>query len=297
MTMGQIEELNRLVATIQPLPQGAIKVMRELNQENASASSVAAAIQCEPVMAAAVVRIANSSAIGLQRDITSVAESVAYLGFSTTKSLLMRFNIDAALPRSASGKGYDSGKLWVHSMTVAQVAEELARRAGRTDTNLALMAGLLHDIGKLVINTHYTHVLDEMFPAEATSQEGLLQRERRLLQADHAIIGAQLGQMWKLPKDLTEIIRLHHLAANLPPELSAEPRRALLCVHIANQLVKYRHAYCPAMEIDEVTPAQTSELSLPPWPVLLSDRALQAMIDRTVTQNGGTPESAAAVAA
>ena len=296
MTMGQLEELNRLLRKVRPLPQGAIKVMQELDTADASAASVAEAIECEPVMAASVVRLANSTAMGLRREITSVSEAVAYLGFSTTKSLLLRFNMDALLPNSRPGQGYDSGKLWVHAMAVAQVAEEVARRAGRTDPSLALTAGLLHDIGKLAINSQYREALAELFSPGADPNEGLLNRERRLFQADHAIIGSSLAIEWKLPQDLIEIVRLHHMTSDLPSDLKPEARRALFSVHIANQLVKYRHVYCEGMEIDEVPAAMTSELGLPDWDRLLEDRGLRTIIDRMVMLNGGTIEETAIAA-
>jgi HD-like signal output (HDOD) protein len=135
-----------------------------------------------------------------------------------------------------------------------------------------------------------------MFSPSANPQEGMLERERRLLQADHAIIGGQLGFEWKLPQNLTEIIRLHHQSANLPTYVTPETRRVLLCVHIANQLVKYRHTYCDMMEIDEVTSALTGDLGLPEWQALLSDKSLQTMIDRTIQLNGGTVGPATAAA-
>jgi putative nucleotidyltransferase with HDIG domain len=296
MTVGQSDELNRLLKTIRPLPQGAIKVMQELNNADASAASVAEAIMCEPVMAAAIVRIANSSAIGLRRQVTAVSEAVSYLGFSITKSLLLRFNIDGVLPSSSPGKGYDSGKLWVHAMAVSQVAEELARRGGRADPNLALTGGLLHDIGKLAINSQYPESLDQLWSPDADPNEGLLNRERRLFQADHAIIGATLACVWRLPHDLSEIVRLHHTPSNLPTELPAETRRALFAVHIANQLVKYRHVYCEGMEIDLVSAEMTAELGLADWSTLLVDRSLQSITDRAVLMNGGTTEQVAAAA-
>lgn len=296
MTMGQEEELNRLLQSIRPLPQGAITVMRELDSANASAASVGQALECEPVMAAAVVRIANSTAMGLRREITSMSEAVAYLGFSTTKSLLLRFNIQGLLPSSKPGQGYDSGKLWVHAMAVAQVAEEVARRAGQTDPNLALTAGLLHDIGKLAINSRYPNVLDQLFSPDADPDEGLLNRERRLFKADHAMIGGTLGREWKLPQELIEIIQLHHMPQSQLTELKPETRRALYVVQIANQLVKYRHVYCDGMEIDEVPAAMTSELGLPDWAALLADGRLCSMIDRVIQLNGGTTEPAAAAA-
>jgi len=296
MTLGQEEELNRLLKKIRPLPQGALKVMRELDTESASAASVGQAIECEPVMAATVVRIANSTAMGLRREITSVSEAVAYLGFSTTKSLLLRFNMDGLLPSSKPGLGYDTGKLWVHAMAVAQVAEEVARRAGCTDPNLALMGGLLHDIGKLAINSQYPHVLDQLFSPDTDPNEGLLNRERRIFKADHAIIGGRLAGEWKLPQDLVEIVRLHHMPDSNTTELQPQTRRALFCVHIANQLVKYRHVYCDQMEIDEVPASMTTELGLPDWPGLLADGRLCSIIDRVVLQNGGKTNSVAAAA-
>jgi putative nucleotidyltransferase with HDIG domain len=234
--------------------------------------------------------------MGLRREITSISEAVAYLGFSTTKSLLLRFNMDGLLPSSGPGQGYDSGKLWVHAMAVAQVAEEVARRAGGTDSNLALMGGLLHDIGKLAINSRYPINLDKLWSPDADPDEGLLNRERRLFKADHAIIGGALAKEWKLPHDLTEIVRLHHMPGDQLTDLKPETRRALLCVHIANQLVKHRHVYCDAMEIDEVPTAMTSELGLPDWPWLLADARLQSLIDRIVLQNGGTTSPTAVAA-
>jgi putative nucleotidyltransferase with HDIG domain len=297
MSVGQLEELNQLLRKVRPLPQGAMRVLQELNTPDASAASVGEAIECEPVMAAGMVRIANSTAMGLRREITSVSEAVAYLGFSTTKSLLLKFNVDALLPSSRPGHGYDSGKLWVHAMAVAQVAEEVARRAGRTDPSLALTAGLLHDIGKLVINSQFRDSLDQLWSAEADPNEDLLSRERRLFQADHAIIGGALASEWKLPHDLIDIIRLHHMPYGHPIELEPEARRALFSVHIADQLVKHRHAYCDQMEIDEVPAAMTSELGVADWTELLADVRLQSIIDRTILLNSATSSPAAPVAA
>lgn len=296
MSFGQLEELERLLKMIRPLPQGALKVMRELDAADASSASVAHVLECEPVMAAGVLRIANSTAMGLRREITSVSEAVAYLGFSTTKSLLLRYNIGGLLPSCKPGLGYDSGKLWVHAMAVAQAAEEVARRAGQTDPNLALTAGLLHDIGKLAINSQYPNTLAQLWSPDNDPNEGLLNRERRLFNADHAIIGGTLASEWKLPNELVEIVRLHHTPESGSSELQPQTRRALFSVHIANQLVKYRHVYCDQMEIDEVPAAMTSELGLPDWASLLADARLRAIIDRVILLNGGTTNPAAAAA-
>lgn len=286
-TVGQLEEMNRLVSTVRPLPQGAMRVMQELDSNSASAASVAKAIECEPVIAASVVRVSNSSAFGLSREITSVSEAVSYLGFSTTKSLLLRYNIGGLLPNARGGQGYDTSKLWIHGMTVAQVAEEIARRSGRATPSLSLTSGLLHDIGKLVINGQFNNV-GELWAPAADVKEGMLDRERRLFGADHAILGATLATEWKLPNDLVEIIRHHHSNEAQTAELPVEVRRVLFCVQIANQLVKMRHFYCEGMEIDPITESMTADLGLPSFTELMFDAKLRFMIERIVGMNGGT---------
>jgi putative nucleotidyltransferase with HDIG domain len=295
ISMAQMEQISQGLRDLPPLPQGAMEVMRELDSEQASAATVAEAIGREPVMAASILRIANSSAMGLRREVASVSEAVAYLGFSMTKSLFLRLNMTALLPDLPGGAGYDSEKLWVHSMAVSQASEEIARRAGGADIQLALTAGLLHDIGRLAINRKHPQDVARLWSEAHDPNESLLDRERRLFGADHAFIGSALASEWKLPHDLIEIIRLHHLPADQPANLPSTVRRALLSVFIANQLVKFRHLYCKGMEIDEVSAAVTDELGLPAWPQLLSDDRLIRMIDRAIRLNGGA--SATAIAA
>ena len=295
LSMAQMEEVRLGLRQIPPLPQGAMLVMNELDSQNASAASVAQVIAREPVMAASVLRISNSAALGLRREITNVSEAVAYLGFSTTKSLFLRLKMEAVLPRAKTGLGYDTDKLWIHSMAVAQAAEEIARRCGG-DPQLSLTAGLLHDIGKLAINARQDATLGQLWPENPDASETIIDRERRLFGADHAFIGATLAAGWKLPKDLCEIIRLHHLPTGETLQLDPTPRKALLSVYLANQLVKYRHVYCPNMEIDEVPDSVTTELKLPNWITLLQDDRLTALIDRTLQLSGGGSGNAAKAA-
>jgi putative nucleotidyltransferase with HDIG domain len=296
MSMGQMEDISRGLKQIPPLPQGVIQVMKELDSKEASAASVAAAIGREPVMAASILRIANSSAVGLRREVSNVSEAVAYLGFSTTKSLFLRLKMDALVPSKRGSRGYDADKLWVHALAVAQAAEEIARRTGGTDPQLALTAGLLHDIGKLAINNQYDTTVANLWAETADKGRSILDRERELFGADHAFIGAALATEWKLPQNLIDIIRLHHLPVGAPMELSQSTRRALLSVYLANQLVKYRHVYCSDMEIDDVSNDVTKELGLPDFFELAIDTRLRNLIDKAITMNGGEAATVSAAA-
>ena len=295
MSLAQMEQVSQGIQQIPPLPQGAMQVMRELDSENASAASVAGAIGREPVMAASILRIANSAALGLRREITGVSEAVAYLGFSTTKSIFLRLKMSSILPSRTGAGVYDAEKLWAHAIAVASAAEEIARRAGGIDAQLALTAGLLHDIGKLAINHQHAADVGKLWTEVVDPEESLPAREHRLFGADHAFIGAAVATEWGLPHSLVEIIRLHHLPEDHLVSLESEVRRPLLAVIVANQLVKYRHVYCNEMEIDQVSPAVTGELGLTAWPELLADQRLCEIIDRSILLNGGArPTSVAA---
>jgi putative nucleotidyltransferase with HDIG domain len=295
MSLAQMEQVSEGIRQIPPLPQGALQVMRELDSENASAASVAQAIAREPVIAASVLRIANSAALGLRREITNVSEAVAYLGFSMTRSLFLRLKMSALMPSRPGIGVYDAEKLWAHAIAVASASEEVSRRAGGIDPQLALTAGLLHDIGKLAINSQHAPEAGRLWAEAVDVSESLPVREARLFGADHAFIGAALATEWGLPHTLVEIIRLHHLPVDQLSGLEPGLRRTLLAVLVANQLVKYRHVYCKEMEIDQVPAAVMQEMALPDWPELLADERLCDIIDRSILLNGGTrPTSVAA---
>jgi putative nucleotidyltransferase with HDIG domain len=288
VSIAVMDEVSAGLQSVPPFPQALLRVIRELDSAGSSAKSVADILATDPVLAASLLRIANSASTGLRGEVVTVSQAVAYLGFSMTKSLFLRLQVGALLSQPGRGTGYDSEKLWAHSMAVAQAAEELARRAGGTDPQLALTAGLLHDIGKVAINCYFPDRVRELW-APGSEDESFLTRERRLFGADHAGLGTHLAKLWKLPEELIEMIRLHHLPQGEPINLRPEARRALLAVFVANQLVKYCHPYCEGMEIDVIPPEVTTELGLSSAVAELLDDRLRDIITRAVSLNAGDP--------
>jgi putative nucleotidyltransferase with HDIG domain len=291
-----LDDVARGLAKIPPFPRAILQIIAELDSTGSSARSVADILATEPVLTASLLRTANSAGSGLRRDIVTVADAVAYLGFSTVKALLLRLQLGRMF-RDAGG-GYDSQKLWVHSMAVAQAAEELAIRSGRADPQLALTAGLLHDIGKVAINSEFPDTVRELWSENHPADESFLAREQRLFGGDHAFIGGHLAASWKLPEPLIGMIRLHHLPREVPFDLDVPSRRALFAVYIANQLVKLRHVYCADMEIDIIPAAVITDLGLPMETERLLDPRMLGIIARAASLGTETadprPKQAAA---
>jgi putative nucleotidyltransferase with HDIG domain len=228
----------------------------------------------DPALAASLIRTVNSAALGVRRKVTSVAEAVSYLGYSLVRSLVVRMRLQQVMPTRAGQPAYDAEDLWVHSLAVAYAAEALAERCPGVDKAFVCTLGLLHDIGKLAINSYFPASAAQVrTPSPDYPSESFLDRERRILGADHAEIGAMLATHWKLPADLVEAIRWHHSPQDAPQELGEAVRTATILVHVANQLAKYCYVYSEDMEIDIVSDDLLREAGLPgPLTRLLNQR-------------------------
>ena len=276
-----VEDIARGLDKIPPLPRALHMILRELNDAGSTAKSVAGIVATEQVLSAALLRVVNSAASGLRREILTVDQAVTYLGFSTVRSLVVRLQMGTLMPNRGAGGAYDAEKLWMHSVAVSQVAEHLATRLRNVDPWLCSTIGLLHDIGKLAINSQFPQQVKKLWEKGERADESFLARERRLFGADHAFLGAYVTSRWQLPTELTESIRLHHLPADQSHDLlRPDVLRALRVTHVANQLVKYSHVYCEDMEIDIIHPEMLQGLGMPPTLEELLDAKVKTVIDR-----------------
>ena len=276
---------------IPPPPGALLQIVRELENVASSAKSVAEIVSNEPVLTATLLRVVNSAAFGLRREIVTPQEAVAFLGFSAVRSLFLRIKLGQLFkPPRSGGRCYNVEQLWAHSIVVSQTAEHIAKRSKRADPSVAATIGLLHDIGKVAINSQFPHLVHKLWEpppvdpscpgAIVPADESLLARERRLFGADHAFIGSFLAAKWELPAELVEAIRMHHVPRDQAAAMPEPLRRATYAVHIANQLAKYCQVYCDDMEIDILDPAVTTELGLPNDLDQLLDEATRKVIHR-----------------
>jgi putative nucleotidyltransferase with HDIG domain len=288
-------DLTRALDRIPPLPPGTHEILRDLAYPGLAARTLSAVVATEPFVRASLLRGANAVLADAHDPVATGEEAIQCLGVATTRSLVLRLKVAMSLrdgavasatAKDAPHHASAAEHLWSHALAVAAAAEHLARRAGGTDPALAATIGLLHDVGKLAV----LRVAASRVPAhsgaarDAADDEGSLACERRAYGGDHAAIGAYLAARWQLPQDVTEGIRRHHLAAHQAVRSLPTPlRRALLVVHVANQLVKYEHAYAPGVEIDPLSPVLLAELGLPAEAERVMDESLLKVIGRALT--------------
>ncbi|HYE16846.1 MAG TPA: HDOD domain-containing protein [Tepidisphaeraceae bacterium] len=273
------------LSEVPPLPHVVRELIRELSDPQSSARSVARIAASDPALAAQLIRTVNSAAMGLGRTIASVAEAVSYLGYAAVRALVIRMRLQTFMPAAPGQPAYDAEDLWVHSLAVAYAADAIAARArpqsGRPiDRGFVSTLGLLHDIGKLAINSYFPDSAAKIRTRSVEfPDESYLDRERRVLGAGHAEIGAMLATHWKLPPDLVEAIRWHHAPQSAPDTVPPHARNAAVIVHAANQVAKYCYVYSQDMEID-IVPDDVLKLAGLPTPMA---RLLGADVRRAVS--------------
>ena len=129
-------------------PTVAPGLLREIQDPQSTASSVAEVAASDPALAALLLRTANGTTVGLSRTISSVSEAISHLSFATVKTMVVKLRLDDVLACKNGQAAVDSDDLWVHSLAVSYAAEYLAKKIGGVDPGFAATLGLMHDIGK-----------------------------------------------------------------------------------------------------------------------------------------------------
>jgi len=225
------------VDSLPTLPAVYRDVVNAASQEDASAAAVAAALQRDPALCLRVLQVVNSVMFGLRRRISSVQQAAAYLGIELIKSIVVTAEIFKSAERSDVG-GFSLRRFQDYSLKIATLASEFAATRGLSEE--AFSAGLLHDVGKLVLSltrgTEFTKVLLRV----AATGEDAESVEREVIGVSHSDAGAHLLWSWGIPFPIVESVAMHHateLAGGHPSELVAivHAAEALYNIHACGE--------------------------------------------------------------
>ncbi|MEZ5490727.1 MAG: HDOD domain-containing protein [Gammaproteobacteria bacterium] len=223
--------LLRAVEGMPAFPASVQKVLALSNDINCPPRNLVDVIEKDPVMTMKILKVINSAYYSLPNRITSVSQSVVYLGINTIKNLALAIAAIGALP-SRSPKDFDIHEYLVHSLCTASLARQLSTLSdGSLDAGDAYIAGLLHDFGKVVLAQFMADEYQQIMALSETQDIPLDQAERQVLGIDHAVVGAMLTRRWQFPYELSQCIANHH-------DPAAEPDPLLDCLRVANQLTR-----------------------------------------------------------
>ncbi|MCP4579455.1 MAG: HDOD domain-containing protein [Deltaproteobacteria bacterium] len=217
-----IEEIEESIKRVRPVPQIVLKIIRMIRDANVSLRNISEELRKDQVLSAKVIRLANSVFWGIEREIDAIDRALVFLGEKQFLQLIISSSLKNFFPVSENGYSLCKGGIYRHALGTALVSEALADFSGAVPSDIAYTAGLLHDIGKVVLDQK----MAAMYPLfyRRTQEDGIDMTvvEREEFGIDHTETGARLARNWSLPDNLIEAIRCHHdpEKATIDPKLS-----------------------------------------------------------------------------
>ena len=244
-TRAQLKHRIEKLGQLPTLPQVVQKIMSLIDRPGTSAEDLGRLIEKDQVLSAKVLQLANSPFYGFPARIASVSHAVVVLGLNVVKGLAL----GATVFDMMKAAGMD--QLWRHSLGVAMVAHLLATRLGHKNPEELFVAGLLHDLGKVVIYVKLPETASAIISAVHERDVSMLEAEMEILELTHAEIAGWLAAAWHLPTVLKEPIMYHH-----HPTLATVAPLQTAIVHVADILVK---AMACGSSGDDLMPALSPE--------------------------------------
>lgn len=230
MEAASIPDMLDKLGQLPAMPTVVQEVINSFDDPNLEVDSLAQKIGHDQGLSTRVLRIANSSFYGLSRQVSSIHDAVVVLGFGNIRSLVLAAGFVHAFPQHGEGL-FDRKQFWRHSIQVAAAARVLAKYA-RVNAETAFTAGLLHDIGQVVLDACLYKAFDGVLQQLASKGGDLHALEREKLGFDHAMVGAEMAKRWNFPEAIQQAIRSHHEAVD--PAAGALPA----LIHLANDLAE-----------------------------------------------------------
>ncbi len=231
-----------------------------MHSADPSVAKVAQIISKDVAMSAKLLQVVNSAGVGLRNEVTNVTQAASLLGLQRISAMILVVEVfNLVADRDLPG-GMSLDRLWDHSLKVGEYAKKIAQLQTNDLRSIdsAFTAGLLHDLGMLLIASNFPDQLSKSLAVAKSKKTSLLSAELEVMGATHAEIGGYLLELWGLPDMIVEAIAFHDFPSHLP-ERDYEAAAAdldfspLTAVHVANYFCEdsqKAHYGCPECELD-----------------------------------------------
>ena len=228
------EKLRRLVSQLHTVPSLPIlysELVAELNTPDSSLKKIGAIIKQDIGMTVKILQMINSAFFGLRRQLSDVTEAVNLLGLDTITSLALAIGVFTQFEGQPAAC-HAIAELWKHSRIVGTIAKQIATKEAPAATQDAFTAGLLHDIGEVVLAANLPQQFAAAQELVAHENRSKLEAEKQIFEATHPAVGAYLLGLWGLPNPVVEAVAFHHT----PNASLTDSFTALTAVHVADGL-------------------------------------------------------------
>ncbi|MCR4315731.1 MAG: HDOD domain-containing protein [Planctomycetes bacterium] len=258
------------ITDIPTIPTVIAKLNDVLRTPHSNVKDVGAILNQDQALAAKTLRLVNSAYYGFSGKIDNINRAIIILGFNKVRNLALSISVIDLF------KGKESSSLnflafWEHSIGTAVIAEQLANELESSEVEDAFVAGLLHDLGKLIIALHLKE--DQAKVVEMMQADNMFSfdAEREIIGANHGKIGELIAEQWKFPENLARAMGYHH-----QPDRSRQHRELVFLIHTADVLA---HAIGFGAENEYACPGISDEV----WEQLaLTPSKIDAVYERAI---------------
>ncbi len=239
--MPTIRELIKNIDQLPSMPSVVTELIELTANPDSDLDDVLSLIEKDQSLTAKLLKLCNSSYYGLSKQVSNLRSAVVLLGFKTVYKMVVAVGTAVFFKKDCPGYGLSGIDLWRHSVGAAISAELVARKCNPEKAQPAYTAGLLHDIGKLVLAQYVDDGIDSILRLVEQGRT-FIEAEQEVIGMDHGLIGGKLARQWKFPEPLVEAIKYHH-----EPGLASSDVDLAAFTHIGNVI---SNSICMSNAID-----------------------------------------------
>ncbi|MGF7057619.1 HDOD domain-containing protein [Brassicibacter mesophilus] len=213
------------------LPESIETIIRLTEDPDSTVKDLEKEILKDQSLTSQVLKLANSTHYGYSRRISTISEATVLLGFQTIKSIALTTSVNTHLLKELPGYGLKKDMLWQQSLACAIISRLISKKTKICHPEQAYIAGLLRDIGKVILNCYVTSEFYKIIDKVNDEGSTFIEAEEEILGYNHAQVGANIARKWNFPANLVEAIEYHH-----SPEAAMIDHELVSIVHIADAL-------------------------------------------------------------
>ena len=233
MDPKNVKHIIERITDLPTLPSVVMKVNELVKNPKASASDIGRVISTDQSLSVKILKLVNSAFFGFPGQIKSISHAITILGFKTIQNIALSVSVFDLFGKGKGTAGFDRAEFWKHSIGCAVCARLIATKLRYEDADLAFTAGLLHDIGKVVMDQYLHEDFEKVLTDLQRAPNYIYDVEMRVLGFSHAQLGGQLAEVWKLPKVHADVIAHHH-----HPSRHQDDDRLTYIVHMADVICR-----------------------------------------------------------
>jgi len=265
------QDLVRGTVKLVSLPDIFIKVNSMVDDPTCSASDIGKYINQDPALTARILKIANSPLYGFPSRIDTVSRSITVIGTRGLRDLILASSTIEAFAK-INNDFIDMNKFWSHSLYCGVLARILATKCNALHTEPFFVSGLLHDIGKLIIQHKLPEMAREVHIREDDSDLARHELEDEVIGFNHARVGGELLRTWKLPVNIQDAVEYHHA-----PSMARESPLGAAIIHLADSISKREGHAVSSIKNNRIDPMA--------WAITGFDEAsIEDMLDKAQMQ-------------